>query len=259
MLNTAMGRMAEGALWTAFGDSHNRFRARLNLPAHTFADYRRVTYQARLIYGYSTHVMPRPDDYAPHWQVSGYWFLDEPDWRPPADVLRFLDAGPAPVYIGFGSATDSDAEATSAVILRAVRESGQRALISGGWAELGAREINDASVLCIGAMPHGWLFDRVSAVVHHGGSGTTGAGVRAGVPALLVPHFAEQPQWARRLHELGVSPKPIDKRKLTAGALAAGLDRMATDHVMRARAADLGARVRAEDGVATAVRLILDE
>jgi sterol 3beta-glucosyltransferase len=256
-LNLGMGRLSELALWTAFGDSHNRFRTQLGLKPHSFADYRRVTYHAPLVYGYSPQVMPRPADYLPHWQVSGYWFLDEPDWQPPDTLKRFLDAGAPPVYIGFGSATDSDAEKTTATILRAVRESGQRALISGGWAGLSPRD-DDPNVLFIGGMPHSWLFPQVSAVVHHGGSGTTGAGVRAGLPALLIPHFAEQPQWARRLHELGVSPRPIDKKKLTAPALAAGLDSMARDTSMRMRAAELGTRVRAEDGVGAAVGRIAD-
>ncbi len=255
VLNYAMGRIAELALWTTFGSAHNRFRARLGLAPHSAKDYRRVTYNAPLIYGFSPQVMPRPADYLPHWHVAGYWILDEPDWQPPAALLRFLDAGPPPVYIGFGSATDSDAQATTDVILRAVRESGQRALIFGGWAGLSPRD-DDPNILFIGGMPHSWLFERVSAVVHHGGSGTTGAGVRAGLPALLIPHFAEQPHWARRLFELGISPQPIAKKKLTAPALAAALDRMARDLHMRQRAADLGARVRAEDGVGVAVALV---
>jgi sterol 3beta-glucosyltransferase len=257
VLNAGWGVASELALWTIFAEAHNALRRRLGLNTHSFADYRRETYRAPLIYGFSEHVMPRPSDYAANWRVSGYWFIDEPDWQPPDALRHFLNAGESPVYIGFGSATDRDAQATTQVILRALQETGQRALVYGGWAGLGAPgQTRGDRVMFIGGTPHSWLFSRVSAVVHHGGGGTTGAGVRAGVPSLLIPHFAEQPLWAQRLRELGVSPPPIDKRQLTAHALASGLRRMRDDAAMRNRAADLGARVRAEDGVATAVQMI---
>ncbi len=254
-LNRGMSAMTEIAMWVTFGDIYNTFRRKLGLPQRGFADYKRLTYGAPLYLGFSEYVMPRPADYRANWHITGYWFLDEPKWQPPQEVAQFLAAGPAPVYIGFGSATDRDARATTEAILSAVKQSGQRALISGGWAGLRGT-VNDDNVLFIGGMPHSWLFARMSALVHHGGGGTTGAGARAGLPALLVPHFAEQPQWARRLFDLGVSPKPIPKNKLTADALAAGLRQMAADTDMRARAAALGANVRAEDGVDRAVALI---
>jgi UDP:flavonoid glycosyltransferase YjiC (YdhE family) len=257
MLNARWGVASELALWSIFAEAHNALRRRLGLKTHSFADYRRETYRVPLIYGFSEHVMPRPDDYAPHWHVAGYWFVDEPDWQPPAALRDFLSAGEPPVYIGFGSATDRDAQATTQLILRALQETGQRALIYGGWAGLGEPgQTRGDRVMFVGGMPHSWLFARVSAVVHHGGGGTTGAGARAGVPSMLIPHFAEQPLWARRLFELGVSPPPVDKRQLSASALASGLRRMRDDTAMRERAAALGAAIQREDGVTNAVQLI---
>jgi len=110
--------------------------------------------------------------------------------------------------------------------------------------------------------PHSWLFPRVAAVVHHGGAGTTAAALRAGVPNVIVPYFADQPFWGSRIELLGVGPKPIPRRKLTAGRLAEAIEIAATDEQMRRRSAELARKIRAENGVATAVPLIerlLDE
>jgi len=106
------------------------------------------------------------------------------------------------------------------------------------------------------SVPHAWLFPRVSAVVHHGGSGTTGSGLRAGVPSVLVPHMSDQPFWAERVQELGVGPRPIPRRQLTAVRLAAAITSAVTDTDMGARAAALGERIRAEDGIGQAVGII---
>ena len=104
--------------------------------------------------------------------------------------------------------------------------------------------------------PHRWLFERVTAVVHHGGAGTTAAGLRAGKPTMIVPHIGDQPFWGRRVHELGIGVKPIPRQKLTADALAESMTRISSDAAMAQKAAELGANIRAEDGVGTAVRLI---
>ena len=104
--------------------------------------------------------------------------------------------------------------------------------------------------------PHEWLFERVAAVVHHGGAGTTGAGLRAGKPTLIVPHFSDQPFWGRRVHELGVGAKPIPRHKLTAENLADGIRAVVSDRDLPEAAAALGAKIRAERGVENAVKWI---
>ncbi len=113
-----------------------------------------------------------------------------------------------------------------------------------------------ANTFVLDSVPHAWLFPRVSAVVHHGGSGTTGAGLRAGVPSVLVPHMGDQPFWARRLSELGVGPQPVPRPQLTAERLTAAITNAITDTGMQARAAALGERIRAEDGVGRAIGII---
>lgn len=106
------------------------------------------------------------------------------------------------------------------------------------------------------AVPHNWLFPRMAAVVHHGGVGTTAAGLAAGVPSIITPFFADQPFWARRVYELGVTSKPIARRRLTVDNLTEALERVMSDEEMRKRAASLGERIRTENGVAQAVKII---
>ena len=95
-----------------------------------------------------------------------------------------------------------------------------------------------------------------AAVVHHGGAGTTAAGLRAGVPSIIVPFFADQPFWGARVAELGVGPKPIPRKNLTVEQLSQAIQMAVTNNAMRQRAANLGAKIRAEDGVARAVEII---
>lgn len=211
---------------------------------------------APVLYGFSRHVLPRPDDWDERQQITGYWFLDEPDeWSPPAELLAFLAAGPPPVYIGFGSMGSRNPEEAGQMALEALALAGQRGVLAAGWGGLQPSDVPE-SVQLIGAMPHSWLFPRMAAVVHHGGVGTTAAGLRAGVPSVVVPFMADQPFWGRRLAALGAGPAPIPRKQLTAGGLAEAITRAVTDESMRQEAAELGRKIRAEDGVATAVAVI---
>ena len=112
------------------------------------------------------------------------------------------------------------------------------------------------SVFAVESLPHSWLFPQMAAVVHHGGAGTTAAGLRAGVPSVLIPFMGDQPFWGRRVHDLGTGTKPIPRKQLTADKLAEAIETAVSDEVMRERAASLGERIRAENGVSQAVRLI---
>ena len=208
-----------------------------------------------VVYGFSPRVIPKPADWDAMTEISGYWFLHDGDWRPSAALLDFLQAGPPPVYVGFGSMLERDAGRTSDAILSALQRTGLRAVLLGGWAGLGAATMPD-SVLQIEYAPHEWLFPRMAAVVHHGGMGTVAAGLRAGCPALVIPRFADQPMWARRLQALGVSPPPLPHRRLSAERLARALQQLTSDAALRERADSLAARIRAEDGVAVAVRFL---
>lgn len=208
------------------------------------------------LYAFSDAVVPKPNDWPDWHHITGYWFLEHPaEWEPPADMVDFLDAGPPPVYVGFGSMIAKDPAELFDIALEALRRTGQRGVLSTGW--MGGEHANlPDDVFGIESIPHDWLFPRMSAVVHHGGSGTTGAGLRAGVPSIVTPFFADQPFWAHRVKVLGVGPPPVPQKRITAERLAHAIRTAVGDDNMRARAASLGERVRAEDGVRTAVGLI---
>jgi UDP:flavonoid glycosyltransferase YjiC (YdhE family) len=135
--------------------------------------------------------------------------------------------------------------------MAALRRTGQRAILLGGWTELGQGAHVPESIHTIAEAPHDWLFPRMAAIVHHGGAGTTAAALRAGVPSLVISHNFDQPFWGRRVLALGVGPAPIRLRDLTEDRLAEAIDRLLHDTAMRQLARELGNRLRAEDGVAT--------
>ncbi|MDX1990858.1 MAG: glycosyltransferase [bacterium] len=208
------------------------------------------------MYGYSRHVLPRPSDWPENHIVTGYWFLDEPDgWTPPADLVDFLNAGTPPVYIGFGSMGSRNPEEAGRIALEALALSGQRGVLASGWGGLKTADLPD-TVHVISSIPHSWLFPRMAAVVHHGGAGTTAAGLRAGVPSIIIPFMADQPFWGQRVMNLGVGPSPIPRKKLTAQKLAEAIREAVSDATMRQQASALGQRIRDEDGIGQAVAFV---
>jgi len=211
-----------------------------------------------VLVGVSPTVLPRPRDWAPYLHMTGYWFLDEPvGWNPPRALAEFLASGPAPVCIGFGSMPSADPAGEVQTIVAALQRAGQRGIILSGWADLhGHAGELPQTVLAIDSAPHAWLFPRTAAVVHHGGAGTTGAAFRAGVPQVVVPVGTDQPFWAHRVVRLGAGPTSGPRKRLTADRLGAAISRGVGDEGIRARARDVGERVRAEDGSARAVEVL---
>jgi UDP:flavonoid glycosyltransferase YjiC (YdhE family) len=195
---------------------------------------------------FSPVVVPRPEDWGPNVHLTGYWFLDEPEWEPPGELAEFLAAGPPPVYVGFGSMVPKDAEMTALTVRTALRLAGVRGVVQGDPAS------SDEDVLAVRDVPHSWLFPRMAAVVHHGGAGTTAAGLRAGVPTVVCPFFGDQPYWGERVAELGAGTRPLPFRAMTVPRLAAKIRQAVQDPDMADRADDLGRRIRAEDGVGRA-------
>jgi UDP:flavonoid glycosyltransferase YjiC (YdhE family) len=209
-----------------------------------------------ILYGYSPSVIPKPPDWGETMHITGYWFLDPADdWTPPSELLSFLQAGPPPVYVGFGSMGSRKPEEMADLVLQALAQVKQRAIIVSGWGGLHTQDTPD-TVLVVDSVPFSWLFARVAAVVHHGGAGTTSAGLRAGVPSIVIPFFGDQPFWGQRIADLGVGPEPIPRKKLSVERLANAIEIAVTDQTMRQRAADLGKTIQAENGVARAVAII---
>ena len=243
-------RLTELALWTPFAKPMATARRTvLGLSGRA-----RAADGQPVLYGFSPRVVDLPPRPGHPRHVTGYWFLPAgPMWTPPPALEAFLARTDSPVVsIGFGSMANQDPAAVTDLVLGAVRDAGVRAVLLSGWGGLATAAGSD-DALVVEAVPHDWLFPRVTAAVHHGGAGTTGAALAAGVPAVVVPFSVDQPFWASRVTALGVGPTPIPRKRLTREALAAALRTAVTDEAMTARAAALGRAIRAEDGVAAAV------
>ncbi|MEV6236691.1 glycosyltransferase [Lentzea sp. NPDC051838] len=205
-----------------------------------------------VLQAFSSLVTPVDPDWPNFVRTTGFWYLPATaSWTPPGELVRFLDDGPEPVYVGFGSMAGRKAQHTAGVVAQAVRKAGVRAVVATGWG--GITGIDSDDVLVIDQAPHDWLFPRVRAVVHHGGGGTTAAALAAGRPQVVCPFVADQPHWADRMHAVGVGAPPVRQPQLTADRLAEAISRAIGDTAMCERAEQLGADIRAENGVDQAV------
>ncbi len=250
--------LAYQLVWQGYRPAVNRWRkGTLSLSKAPLWGYSRAM-AARpvpVLNGFSEHIVPRPADWGPHIHVTGYWFPMEETWTPPEDLSAFLAAGPAPIFIGFGSMPLRDPQGTTVKLLEALELSGQRGVLQMGWGGLAAEELPD-HVFKLDYAPYSWLFPRMAAVVHHGGSGTTAFALRAGVPSIIVPFLFDQFYWGRRVAELGVGPPAIPHKKLTAERLAGAITMAVNDEKIARTAAGLGQKIRAEDGLGAAVDII---
>lgn len=259
ILKQASHTLTRQLMWQSFRSADRVARKNiLGLPAAPFlGPYNsNQTIGNPVLYGYSPSVIPKPPDWPYSIHVTGYWFLDSPtDWEPPDDLVAFMDAGSPPIYIGFGSMAHRNPQETTELILQALGSTEQRAILLSGWGGMDKFNLPD-SVYMIDSLPHSWVFPKVAAVVHHGGVGTTAAGLRAGVPSVIVPFFGDQPFWGDRIAKLGVGPKPIPRKRLTPENLSNAINAAISDNPMRQQAAKLGMKIRAEDGIGNAVNVI---
>ncbi|KAF8898479.1 glycosyltransferase family 1 protein [Infundibulicybe gibba] len=262
--------MFDQVFWRATAGQINRWRRNILHLGGTSLDKMEL-HKIPFLYNFSPSVVPPPLDW-PEWiRVTGYWFLEDADvsakkWTPPTDLVEFIDRahslGKKVVYIGFGSIVVSDPQTMTRCVIEAVIQSGVYAILSKGWSDRLQVKTGDASepeeplppqIYAISSIPHDWLFHRIDAACHHGGAGTTGASLRAGIPTIIRPFFGDQFFWADRVEALGVGS---GVRKLTIGSLTEALVTATTDIRQIDRAKLIGEQIRAEDGVATAVESI---
>ncbi|KFY22704.1 hypothetical protein V493_06383 [Pseudogymnoascus sp. VKM F-4281 (FW-2241)] len=204
-------------------------------------------------YCWSPALVPKPLDWPEHIDVCGFFFRDTPKYSPPPDIEKFLEAGPTPVYIGFGSIVIDDPEACTNLILEAVEAAGVRAIVSKGWSKLGDTVTKiPKDVLFIGDCPHEWLFQHVSAVIHHGGAGTTACGLANACPTTIVPFFGDQPFWGAMVASAGVGPEPTTFKSLTAENLSQAIKFCLSKNAVDG-AKQVSIRMYNESGVKTAV------
>jgi sterol 3beta-glucosyltransferase len=210
-----------------------------------------------IVNAWSEHVAPDPPDWPRDGvETTGYWFLGRRgNWGPPAELEAFLASGAPPVYVGFGSMAGRRPEHTTRLVLEALQRAGRRGVLASGWGGIVASDL-PKSVHLLDRAPHDWLFPRMAAVVHHGGAGTTAAGLRAGCPSVVCPFFGDQPFWGRRVYESGAGPPPIPQKNLTAERLALALRSATECPSIRTAAAELGKKISSEESIASAVAFI---
>ncbi|KAJ0052744.1 hypothetical protein Pint_01591 [Pistacia integerrima] len=223
-------------------------------------------------YIWSPHLVPKPKDWGPKVDVVGFCFLDlASNYEPPESLVKWLDAGTKPIYIGFGSLIYypfscqpvQEPEKMTQIIVEALDITGQRGIINKGWGGLGNLAEPKDSVYLLDNCPHDWLFLQCKAVVslypeaascvHHGGAGTTAAGLKAACPTTIVPFFGDQPFWGDRVHARGVGPPPIPVEEFSLAKLVDAINFM-LDPEVKMRAVELAKSMEKEDGVTGAVK-----
>ena len=206
-----------------------------------------------ILCAWSPRILPASNDWSSNIHITGYLFGAYNDYQPPPELQEFLASGEPPVCISFGSMVNREAEKIDQMIRESIRQTNKRGIILSGWSEL--KKTFSGDMLYLDAVPHHWLLPRCQMVIHHGGAGTTSAGLHAGIPNIVIPFAADQPFWGRRVHAIGAGPKPIPVKKLSVEKLTQAIV-AADDTALRKRAQAISRELRSEDGVAKAVVFI---
>ncbi|KAG7086366.1 hypothetical protein E1B28_002326 [Marasmius oreades] len=245
--------LADILTWQGLGDIVNKFRSRtLDLKPLSLRSGPSLidTLKVPWTYCMSPALVPKPSDWKNHIDVVGFYFLDlATSYKPPNKLSAFLAAGGPPIYIGFGSVVVDDATAMTRTVFEATKKAGVRALVSAGWGGIGGVTV-PPHIFILENIPHDWLFDkeRVSAVVHHGGAGTTAAGLAKGRPTVVVPFFGDQAFWGNMIHRAGAGPAPIPHKELNVDNLCNAI-KFAVSPAAKEAAARMATQIREEDGV----------
>jgi hypothetical protein len=250
--------MVETITWQGLGDLINDFREHvlgLNTMNPAWGPGVLDRLKIPFTYCFSPALIPKPPDWRSHISITGFNFLPAPqDYAPPEDLAKFLANGSPPIYIGFGSIVVDDPNALTSLIFSAVEAAGVRALVSKGWGGLGADIEVPENVFLLGNCPHAWLFEHVSAVVHHGGAGTSAAGIACGKPTVIVPFFGDQPFWAAMIAKAGAGPGPLQFKELTSESLTEAIAFALRPETNEA-AKELASKIKAENGPEEAARV----
>mmetsp|Transcript_1883 Transcript_1883/g.5490 ORF Transcript_1883/g.5490 Transcript_1883/m.5490 type:complete len:715 (+) Transcript_1883:126-2270(+) len=254
-LNKLSYYTTDAIIWAGNADLVNKFRKKIGLKP-----IRLMHHGAQMLtmlkvphtYCWSPALVQKPQDWKDHIDVVGFFFLDESkhtQYQPPDDLREFMEAGPPPIYVGVGSLVVDNPVGFTKIIYEAARKTTSRIILSKGWANLGEGVDNKpGNVLLLGNCPHDWLFPRCSAVVHHGGAGTTAAGLRAACPTTIVPFFGDQPFWGEACCRAGVGPAAIPIDLLTVDKMVAAIRFMQRPEVKDAVSV-LATRMSEEDGL----------
>ncbi|KAJ5475205.1 Sterol 3-beta-glucosyltransferase UGT80B1 [Penicillium diatomitis] len=245
-------------IWEGLGDIVNKYRRTvLTLGSLDAITAPSILHKLRVpcSYLWSPAILPKPEDWGDNIDVCGFSFLpSKPDYDPPKEITEFLNKGPMPIYVGFGSIVVDDQKKLTETVYEAVKKSGQRAIISKGWGNVGVDSVEvPDNILVIGSCPHDWLFRQVSCVIHHGGAGTTAAGLALGCPTIIVPFFGDQQFWGDIVARNGAGPSPIPHKQLTVDGLSDAI-RFALKDSTREKAMEIAKKMEGESGVRDGVR-----
>lgn len=249
-------QIVDSLIWLGIRDMVNDLRKKkLKLRPVTYLSGSQGS-ESDIPFGYiwSPHLVPKPKDWGPKVDVVGFCFLDlASNYEPPRELMNWLKSGPKPIYIGFGSLPVQEPEKMTQIIVEALETTGQRGIINKGWGGLGNLKEPKDFVYFLDNCPHDWLFLQCSAVVHHGGAGTTAAGLKAACPTTIVPFFGDQPFWGDRVHARGVGPPPIPIDEFSLSRLIDAINFM-LDPKVKECAVELAKDMENEDGVSGAVK-----
>ena len=229
-----------------------------NLPKQPFGSLFRHLYEpdALFLNAFSRKIVDSHADWPSTHVLTGFWIIpNNTEYVPPTALKDFLSNGKPPVYIGFGSMVDKSPAELTQMAVEAAKLSGNRLIISKGWANLATSALPDF-VYAVEDVPHEWLFPQLKGIVHHGGAGTTAAALRSGVPSTVVPFGVDQSFWGWRVALSGAGCEPIPRKKLNSENLAAAFNRMSEDKDMQKKAVELGSLLRQEQGVLDAIKKI---
>ncbi|KAJ4403746.1 hypothetical protein N0V85_005016, partial [Neurospora sp. IMI 360204] len=231
--------LVEMMVWQGLGDLVNDFRVKtLGLDPVSTLWAPGATYRLHVPFSYlwSPGLVSKPEDWGDEIDVSGFVFLElASTFQPPHDLVKFLEAGEAPVYIGFGSIVVDDADRFTQMIFDAVKLAGVRALVSKGWGGLGGDSLDvPENIYMLDNTPHDWLFPRVRACVIHGGAGTTAIALKCGKPTMIVPFFGDQHFWGAMVSNSKAGPEPVPYKSLTTEKLAEGIKYCLTEEAVKA-------------------------
>ncbi|XSG83403.1 MAG: glycosyltransferase [Methyloligella sp. ZOD6] len=223
-------------------------------PTNFFEGYDPKGRLRQRLHAYSRYLAPRPDDWTERERITGYWFLDQVGhFQPPPALERFLASGPPPVYVGFGSMPAADVKRQTKTVIKGLKLAGMRGVLATGWG--GLDPVPTDGIYRLEEVPHDWLFQRCSVVVHHGGAGTTHEGLRWGRPTIVCPMGMDQPYWGRCVTALGAGPKMLPLRSLTPSGLVRALQKARRWETL-SRAAEIGSAIGQEKGAEDAAEMI---
>eukprot|EP01064_Diplonema_japonicum_P006544 TRINITY_DN14391_c0_g1_i1.p1 TRINITY_DN14391_c0_g1~~TRINITY_DN14391_c0_g1_i1.p1 ORF type:complete len:2164 (+),score=284.35 TRINITY_DN14391_c0_g1_i1:37-6528(+) len=257
--------IVEELTWLGMGDIINNFREAIGLHKLRHGAGIQHTLNTPHIYCISEAIVPRPSDWEQHISISGFWFLNEKEsYTPSPELARFLASDGYFVYIGFGSIVVQEVSVLEKAVFTAIDLVHEiypqlRVIITPGWANLGSSYEGSLPdhIFLLDKCPHDWLFPRCNAVVHHGGAGTTAAGLNAGVPTVVVPFFGDQPFWGRCCERQGVGPAPVSYKSITGKLLAKAMMQALTPE-MSEKAKELSTQIATEQGLERGLRAFYD-